>query len=791
MAEDIKTTLQFQANIGDFKAAMQEARRGVKLANSEFSEASSEMDDWSKSTDGITAKLKQLKNIEAAQRRQLDVLENAYNKVVATQGENSAAAIDLKTQINNQKAAVNKTRKEFNKFEKGLDNTEDELDDVEDASKDAGKGLEALEKVAGGVKVAVAAVGAAVGAAVTAFFASAESTRDYRREMAQLERNATDTNRSMHDVKDTLANVSAVTGETDAAMEGLNMLMATGLDTNNLNMAAEAFAGAATKFDGLKFEGLAEGLQETLAVGEAVGPFAELIERTGGDLEEFNKGLSKCSTEAERQQYVMSWLANSGLKDVHDAYVTQNADLVEAEKAQFRLNDAMANLGAIAEPVMTALKNMGAGLLESITPFVELIGEGLTAALDGSGTASAYLSAGISGLIDTILTKVTEVLPVLLETITTIIPDVLKTITEALPAVIETIVAIMPDLITALVELLPTFLESLLSIVTAIIEGLAEMLPDIVTAIVEIVPQLITSLLEYLPNILSAAITLLMAIVDAIPTIVESLSEDLPDIIDEIINAFVDNFDLVLEGAIDLLMAIVDAIPDIVDALAEALPDIITEILTGLADALPDLVIAAGDVFGTLLDAAGDLIEDLPQTLIDIADAIITGIEDALPDIGEAAGDIFDAIWDVVSELPDDMLDLGEDIIEGLWDGIKGAKDWIVKKISGLGDTLVGGFKDIFDINSPSRVMRDEIGKNIGLGIADGIMLSRDAVNKAVNQLGTAAVDGLTSSTAHVPGGVNAGGGISFTQNNYSPRALSRREIYRQTHNALSFVGGV
>ena len=75
MAEDIQTTVQFQADISDFKGAMQEANRSIKLANSEFKAASSGMDDWSDSTDGLTAKLKQLSSLHDAQRRKLDVLK--------------------------------------------------------------------------------------------------------------------------------------------------------------------------------------------------------------------------------------------------------------------------------------------------------------------------------------------------------------------------------------------------------------------------------------------------------------------------------------------------------------------------------------------------------------------------------------------------------------------------------------------------------------------------------------------------------------------------------------------
>ena len=55
-------------------------------------------------------------------------------------------------------------------------------------------------------------------------------------------------------MKRVLSDVASVTGETDAAMEGLNMLMATGLDTSGIELAADALSGAATKFDGLKLD---------------------------------------------------------------------------------------------------------------------------------------------------------------------------------------------------------------------------------------------------------------------------------------------------------------------------------------------------------------------------------------------------------------------------------------------------------------------------------------------------------------------------------------------------------
>lgn len=377
--EKLTTTLQFQTDITEFKAAMQEANRSIKLANSEFKAATAGMDDWAGSTDGLAAKLRQLSDVHAAEQRKLDVLREAYAKVAKEQGENSAAAQDLRVQINNQQAAVNKAEKDHRNFaekledvEKAAKDAEKELDDAGKAARKAGK---EAEESGDGWTIAKDIISDLATEAISSFIdaitSAADETRDYRREMAKMAQNAADAEHDMKDVKKILSEVSASTGDAEAAMEGLNMLMATGLDTRDIEKASKALAGAATRFDGLNFESIAEGLQETLAVGEGVGPFAELIERTGGNLEEFNAGLAACTTQAEKQQYIMDFLAKSGLQDVHDAYVRHNADLVEAEEAQFRANEAMAGMGAAVEPINTHLRNIGSTLLEKITPIVE------------------------------------------------------------------------------------------------------------------------------------------------------------------------------------------------------------------------------------------------------------------------------------------------------------------------------------------------------------------------------------------------------------------------------------
>jgi phage-related protein len=76
------------------------------------------------------------------------------------------------------------------------------------------------------------------------------------------------------------------------------------------------------------------------------------------------------------------------------------------------------------------------------------------------------------------------------------------------------------------------------------------------------------------------------------------------------------------------------------------------------------------------------------------------------------------------------MLQIGKDVVSGLWRGVSDKVDWIVQKIKGLGNKILKGIKDALGIASPSKVFRDQVGKNIALGIGEGFSDEMAEVSK-------------------------------------------------------------
>lgn len=160
--------IKYEVNIDSLKTSTAEATKKIKLANAEFKESASKLDDWGSSTEGVGAKLKQLNTILEAEKSKLANLKNEYNqnidsiekydqqiadlkkekeKAIEQYGEESNEVKSLNQQIAklerqqttaknsvdklqvsilNQQASINKNEKEIEKYNTTLNNLQNE-----------------------------------------------------------------------------------------------------------------------------------------------------------------------------------------------------------------------------------------------------------------------------------------------------------------------------------------------------------------------------------------------------------------------------------------------------------------------------------------------------------------------------------------------------------------------------------------------------------------------------------------------------------------------------------------
>lgn len=255
-----------------------------------------------------------------------------------------------------------------------IDNTEAKkaLDETttkaKSTSAETGKSFQAIGKAALTIGKGILAAGATIGGA---WIAAIEGSREYRTEMGKLDTAFVTNGHSSDAAKKTYQDLQAVLGETDVSVEAANHLAVMTDNEKDLQTWTDICTGVFATFgDSLPIEGLTEAANETAKVGEVTGPLADALNWAGISEDEFNDKLAKCSNEQERQKLIMETL-NTTYKSASDQYKATNADVMAANRAQERLNGAMAELGRVGEPILTAIKNAAAGMVETAVPKIE------------------------------------------------------------------------------------------------------------------------------------------------------------------------------------------------------------------------------------------------------------------------------------------------------------------------------------------------------------------------------------------------------------------------------------
>lgn len=286
-------------------------------------------------------------------------------------------------------------------YENAARETADEIENLGDksrAAKNAAEGLgDTMDTIA---NTGLATLGGLVTAAAGALTAAAESTREYRTEMAKLDTAFTDNGHSSEAALGAYRDLQGVLGETEQAVEAANHLaLLTDNEKDLATWTGDILPGIFATFGAsLPLEGLTEAANHTAKLGEVQGPLADALEWAGISTESFNEKLAACSNEQERQKLIMETL-NGVYGEASAAYKETNADVIAANQANEAWTASLAQVGAAVEPVLTSVKEMGAELLSKLVPIIEGLLNNLPAvAVALGGIAAALISYKVAAI---------------------------------------------------------------------------------------------------------------------------------------------------------------------------------------------------------------------------------------------------------------------------------------------------------------------------------------------------------------------------------------------------------
>lgn len=283
---------------------------------------------------------------------------------------------------------------------------------------------------------------------------------------------------------------------------------------------------------------------------------------------------------------------------------------------------------------------------------------------------------------------------------------------------IEGLGELIPKLIEVLMTHLPEIITTGQNILNALLQGIVENIPQMASTVNQVILSLVDFIIQNLPTILQAGITILLELIKGITEALPELIPIMVQVIMDMVNILLDNIDLIIECGIKLLVALIEGIMNALPELIARLPEIITKIVSTLTK--PEMIIK--------------MAKAALQLMLALAEGLIKAIPDMVAMIPQIISDLFDSIKETIKNT--DWLKLGKNILKGLLNGMLDFGTIVKDTIKKVGKKITNSIKDFFGIHSPSKLFRDEIGKNLILGVGVAFEKDDDLIDKQINDFG-------------------------------------------------------
>lgn len=444
------------------------------------------------------------------------------------------------------------------------------------------------------------------------------------------------------------------------------------------------------------------------------------------------------------------------------------------------LADGDADLDALiddlANSVLTVIDNIVPRILETVPRIVEAVPQLATSLstvanelVTQAGTLMQTLLPPLLDafftLIQTAISTLPTLLPQLLNAAMTLFTGILSGLQQTIPLLLAMLPEMISNVTATLTANLPQIIESGIDILVSLVNGITEALPSLIQAVIDLFPVIVTNITQQLPKIVESGLNLLVSLVNGIVQAIPQLIAMLPTIISTIVSTLTSMLPQIIQTGIALLNSLISGIINAIPQLVAALPQVLNAIITTITQNLPKII----------------------QSGIELIGALISGLIQAIPSLIAAVPQIISAIWDTITNT--DWLSLGKNIIDGVIQGVKNAASSLINVFKDLASSALDAVKEFFGIASPSKVMRDQVGKMIPVGMAIGVEEGMDdeedrivdAMRKGVPTTIDSYINTKAGSVA-AAGHAQTGG---FQQNIaiYSPTQLSPSEVARQTRN--------
>ena len=195
-------------------------------------------------------------------------------------------------------------------------------------------------------------------------------------------------------------------------------------------------------------------------------------------------------------------------------------------------------------------------------------------------------------------------------------------------------------------------------------------------------------------------------------------------VLSEALTAILDAAPSFIESATSLVSSFLSAVQEMGPQITDGAIAVIMTLAQGFVSMIPEIISTAGTLIAGLISGIADHFPEIISTAGTLIKNMASGLIDAIPNIILAIGDLIGALIKAIFET--DWIQVGKDIINGLINGIGAMAGALWEAAKNIARSALDAIKGFFGIASPSKVMRDQVGKQLDAGLAAGMEENAD-----------------------------------------------------------------
>ncbi|KLN84495.1 phage tail protein [Bifidobacterium bifidum] len=422
--------------------------------------------------------------------------------------------------------------------------------------------------------------------------------------------------------------------------------------------------------------------------------------------------------------------------------------------------------------------------------------EGAKAIWNGLGEFLANLWSAISGGITSAWTSITSFLSGVWNGISTTATTIFNGIRDFIVNVFTVIGALIVAPLQAIQNCINTVFGWILSFITQQMNSTNTVWSTVWTAIYNVVSTifgLISSCISTVVNAIRTVIVVFLSFLkgdwqgawDAIKSFFTTTWDGIVAFLTPIINGIKTTIGNVLNAIQSVWASIWNAISGVVSTIWNAISGVVSTCIQNVRNTISTVLNAISGVWTSVWNRVSSFLGNIWH-------GITSAVSNGIQSVSNTVGRIKSTVLGAVSGAGRWLYDTGRQVIQGLINGIGGAFKWVKDTIGNLGKNLIGWAKGVLGIHSPSRIFRDEVGKWIPAGMAQGIDkasgLVADSIDGLTDMVPTVSLktDASRLETPLAYSAVVGNGRIAYTVDDHTAEYATKQDIIDAIDQALT-----